>query len=148
MVRPATVDDVPQLVTLGEQMHAESPRFSRMTFDAEKLAAFLASAVNAPHMLVLVAERGGEVVGGFVGLVVEHWFSRDLMATDLALFVDQRKRGGIVASRMVRDYLDWADEKGAKLVQIGITTGVQQLQTERLYEALGLSRCGSIYEVT
>lgn len=148
MVRPATIEDVPRLVELGAQMHAESPRFSRLSFDADKLGAFLGSAVNAPHMLVLVAERGDEVVGGFVGLVMEHWFSRDLMAVDLALFIDQRKRGGIVASRMVRDYLDWADQKGAKLVQIGITTGVQQLQTERLYEALGLARCGSIYEVT
>jgi hypothetical protein len=35
MIRPATVDDVPRLVELGAQMQAESPRFARLTFDAE-----------------------------------------------------------------------------------------------------------------
>ena len=147
MVRSATIDDVPVLVALGERMHAESPRFSRLAFDAGKVQALLASAVNAPHMLVLVAGRGSDIAGGFVGLIAEHWCSRDLIATDLALFIDPAKRGGIYASRLVRAYLDWAEIKGAKVTQLGITTGVNTLATERLYEALGLARCGSIYEV-
>ncbi len=147
MIRQAAIADVPRLVELGAQMHAESPRFSRLAFDAEKLAAFLGSAVNAPHVLVLVAERDDQIVGGFVGLALEHWCSRDLVATDLALFIEPRKRGGLIASRLVRAYLDWAERRGAKLIQLGITTGVATLATERLYEVLGLSRCGSIYEV-
>jgi GNAT superfamily N-acetyltransferase len=147
MIRAATVADVPILVELGAQMHGESPRFSRLRYDAEKVRALLSSAVNAPHMLVVVAERDGAIVGGFVGMVAEHWCSRDLIATDLALFIDPRRRGGIFASRLLRAYLDWAEIKGAKLTQAGITTGVHQLATERLYEALGLSRCGSIFEV-
>lgn len=146
-IRAATIEDVPRLVELGQAMHSESPRFSRLTFDADKLAAFLGSAVNAPHVLVLVAERDGQIVGGFVGLAMEHWASRDLVATDLALFIDPGKRGGLMASRLLRAYLDWAELRGAKLIQCGITTGVEELATGRLYEALGLSRCGVIYEV-
>jgi len=146
-VRAATLADLPRLALLGERMHAESPRFRRLRFNADRLAALLARAVDHPEMLLLVGELGGEVVGGFLGIVSQHWCSDDAVATDLALFVDTERRGGILAPRLLREYVRWAQARGAVLITAGVTTGIQTEMAERLYEAIGMTRCGAIFEV-
>jgi GNAT superfamily N-acetyltransferase len=146
-VRTATAADVPRLAQLGQRMHAESPRFRRLRFNADRLGALLARAVDHPEMLLLVGELGGEVAGGFLGLVSQHWCSNDLVATDLALFVDSEKRGGVLAPRLLREYVRWAEARGAVLITAGVTTGVQTEMAERLYEAIGMTRCGALFEV-
>lgn len=93
-----------------------------------------------------VAEVEGRVIGGMAGLLAQHWASEDKVATDLALFIDERQRGGMSTARLVTEYKRWAWKHGASIVQVGVTTGVQTEQTAQLYERLGLTRCGLILE--
>ncbi len=146
MIRPATTTDLLPLVDLGERMHAESPRFSRLTFSRARLGATLSGLLDNPLGFLWVAEFEGKVIGGMAGLISQHWASEDKVATDLALFIDERKRGGMATARLVGEYKRWASKRGAVIVQVGVTTGVQTEQTARLYERLGLARCGLILE--
>lgn len=145
MIRPATLLDVPQLVVLGERMHAES-RFSAMGYAPDKVAALLTGLISSPVGCVLVAERQGAVVGGMAGYCDAHFFSNDLFAADLAVFVEPDRRGGIAAARLVRAFVDWATRRGARMIQVGISTGVHVEQTTRLYESLGFARVGPLME--
>lgn len=145
MIRPANPLDLPALLDLGERMHAESPRFSRLTFSRARLHNTLRGLLDSPAGFLWVAEQG-VVIGGMAGIIGPHWASDDLVATDLALFIDEKQRGGMSTARLVTEYKRWAHQRGARIVQVGVTTGVQTEQTARLYERLGLARCGLILE--
>jgi len=145
VIRPATLLDVPRIVELGALMHAES-RFTMLRFDAEKMARATALLVNAPDGLVLVAEREGRVVGGFVGCAEEHFFSRDKFAFDLATYIDPAHRGGYLAAALLRRFVRWARSRGIACINAGIASGINHDVSERLYERLGFVRVGTAYE--
>lgn len=147
MIRAATAQDIPALVALGARMHAESPRFRRLKFSPEKLTQTLNAVMVNPLGLLWVAEVDGEVVGVAMGIAFEHWCSTDLVATDMAIFVDEQHRGGILAARLVRRFITWMDDTGAVLKTAGVSTGVHADQTALLYERLGMRRFGVLLEL-
>lgn len=146
MIRPATAADIPRMVELGRAMHAESPVFSRMRFDPEKLAATIAHMIDSPGGFAYVAVHGGQVVGGLVAMAAPHYFSPDLVACDLAFFMAADHRGGLSMVRMVGEYVRWAQGMGAVLIQLGLMTGVNVGQTEALLTRLGWHRAGLVME--
>lgn len=146
MIRPATHEDIPRLVELGEEMHKES-RFACLPFDEDKVRRLFAHLIESPDGLMIVAEENGVVIGGFAGMVHEYYFSRAKLACDFALFVCHEYRGGMAAPRLMKAYIAWAKERGALMIQAGITTGVHVEQTSRLYEKLGFKNAGQLFEM-
>ncbi|HWK72181.1 MAG TPA: GNAT family N-acetyltransferase [Burkholderiaceae bacterium] len=146
-IRKATLEDVEPMVDLGRVMHQESPRFSQLSFDVPKVRGTIASMVDDERYFLVVDERAGELVAGFAGFVMPHWFSADLVAQDMALFVRPDKRGSLAAARMVQMFVDWAKWRGAKQIVLGISTGVHVEQTARLYQSIGLHEFGRLFEV-
>lgn len=147
MIRNATLIDLPALLALGERMHAESPHFRQITFSAGKLAETLVDVLDSPNGFLMVGDAKGEIAGVMVGLAVEHWCSTDLVATDLALYVKPEFRGSMLAARLIARYKSWAHALGAKIISVGISTGVNVEQTARLYEAMGFKRFGVLLEI-
>lgn len=147
-VRPATVDDVQAIVGLGASLMAESPRFSRLTFNADRLADFVAELLELDLGFVLVAEVDGVVVGALLAMADQHYAADDLIAYELALFVSPSHRGAALASILVGELRDWAMDIGATWVQAGTATGVEVDRTVRLYESQGFDRCGVILEAS
>lgn len=146
MIRPACASDIPRMVELGRAMHGESPVFRRLAFDAQRLAGTIGRAIDSDSGFAFVSEHDGMVVGGFLAMVTPHWFSSDLVACDLALFIDPEYRGGMAAVRLISAYVDWAKSRGAALIQIGVMTGVNVDKTEALLHRLGWHRSGLVME--
>lgn len=142
MLRPATPDDIPTLVELGRVMHDESPVFRALSFSEDKLARTILHAID--NGFAVVAEQGGQIVGGMLGIAVEHWASTDVVACDLALFVAPEHRGGSTGARLLRRYAEWAESIGAAITQFGIVTGVEPERTEELCRCLGWRRTGVV----
>lgn len=142
MIRRATPADIPRMIDLGAAMHEES-RYARLGYKPSKVAAMLQVVIE--RGIALVAERDGQIIGGFAGIVEPHWFSDDLIATDLALFIEPGKRGGIAAARLIDAFLAFARERGAIMTDILINTGVRHEDTARLFERLGGKAAGLIY---
>lgn len=147
MIRPANPMDMPKLLELGERMHAESPRYSRMKFSHARAYATLSRLMDSDDGFLWVAEIDDEVVGGMAGAIFPHWASDDRVASDLALFMREEYRGGMSIPRLVGEFKRWAWKRDVYIVQVGVTTGVQTEKTAQLYERLGLKRCGVILEV-
>lgn len=145
MIRPATAADIPAMLALGEAMHAES-RYSALAWCTPKVCGLLDMLLESDKGLVLVAERDGVVVGGFLGFIDEHFFSRETVATDLALFIEPSRRGGVAAARLLKAYVVWATEQGAAQITVGITTGVHVEQTARLFQGCGFAPVGQMFE--
>lgn len=146
MIRDATPDDVPALVELGRQMAAESPRFSRLTYSPAKLDALFRMLIASPDGLLLVAESKGDRVGVMACMVADHWCAEGRMAMEFGLFIAPQHRGGMSAARMIRRYVQWARERGAADIGLGISTGVHAEQTASFYNALGLRPVGMLFE--
>src|SRR5262245_44982824 len=108
MIRRATMEDVPRLVALGAQLHAESPRWSRLQFDTEKVETLLIALVTQSFGFAWVAcDEDGHVIGGLLAEIGEHWSSRDLVAQELSFFVEPGKRGALAAARLIATLDAW-----------------------------------------
>lgn len=145
MIREAVADDLPHLVELGRAMHAES-RFATLRFDPARLNQTLAGLLENPGGFLWVAEHSAGVVGCMAAIIVQHWCSSDLFATDLALFMLPSHRGTLAPARLVNRYQGWAADRGARITQLGVTAGINTEAAVSLYERIGFRRCGVILE--
>lgn len=145
MIRTALKEDVDALIKLGMVMHAES-RYSRLSFDAEKTAKFFESLVDSENGCLFVAEKNSQIIGGFAGIMSEHYFSRDTIASDLALFILPEHRGGATAARLLYSFVAWGKFKKASMIHVGITTMVNHEKTAKFFETCGGRLVGSVYE--
>lgn len=143
MIRPATVDDIETIVEIGKVMHGESS-YSDLPFDCEKVHFLMAGLING-HGVVFVAEKGGNIIGGFAGGISEFWFCNSLHAFDYGLFILPEHRGGSAAIRLLSAFEHWAKAMGAVWCDIGITTGVHTEKTAGMYEKLGYHQSGVLF---
>lgn len=144
-VRLATLEDVPAIVALGAVMHAESPRFSRFPYSPEKVADVTASMLFNTKSIVIVAEHPEDgLVAMFGGFVAEHYFSTAKYASDAAMFVHPKHRGGSVFPRVLKTFEEWAISQGAIEISPGISTEVDADRTLRLYERFGYRLSGHL----
>lgn len=146
-IRVATIDDLPRILVLGELLHQESPRWSRLSFNRAKAGHLIASLIMEPHGVVFVAERDGVVVGGIAGMATPHWSSDDIVAQEVSFFMDPGARGNMMAVRLICALMAWGEKRGAKWLQAGTSTGLDPERTAGLYERLGFSRCAIGLEV-
>ena len=139
-IRYATNEDVPILMEMIQEAHKESPRYSRLSFNFHKvLELFYSLIVNDPGFAI-VAERDGQIIGFMIGFCAPYWGSDDLVASDILVYITPKYRGGSSAKKMVEAFIAWAKEKGAILIQLGVSTGIHTERTVSLYESLGLKR--------
>lgn len=138
-VRRATLGDLSAMVALGQAMHQESPRYRDMQFDTAKVGRLLQHLVTAGDAagVVLVAEEGGLLIGGAIGIAGERWFGPDRYVTDLAVYLSPDHRGGRAFMRLVDAFEEWTAAQGVTKLDIGVSTGVHVERTVCAYERLG-----------
>lgn len=146
MIRDATHRDIATLMTLGESMHGESPRFKQFKWEPLKVYDLYESLIGSPHGILLVAETVDQHIIGFMaGAVVEHFFSKAKFASDFALYVDPGYRGSPAAVRMIREFEKRARARGAVECTPGVSTQVDQSgRIVSLYRRLGYESIGNV----
>lgn len=145
MIRNATLQDIPALVSLGWLMHEESI-YAPFDYDTEKVSKMIEALVTTRFGIALVAEQDGTVIGGMIGTVVEHWFGSDTVASDLALFIDPQHRAGRTGLKLIKRYIETAQEKGASQIMLANSTGYQSDRVANLFESMGFKRRGFVFE--
>ena len=148
-VRKLEHTDIPEALELARQMHAESV-YAELPFDDLKAITLGQEAIDHPEVYCsLVAEHAGEIVGMFLGFAAPHYFSHELSASDLLLYVPRTKRGGLAAAFLVKAYIKWARDLGVRdsQISVGITAGIADEKAASLYERLGFRSAGAIYKL-
>lgn len=145
-VEPATLEDIPTMVELGRLMHAESPRWSRLPYSAERVGATLKTLIESPDGLALVADRSGKLVGGILAAMSLDWMSDQRTAQEIALFMLPEYRASITPAQLISALCAWARIKGAVWIEGGVSTGVAVKGTIALYEALGFEQAAIVLE--
>lgn len=145
VIRPATAADEAALGRYGgglmRQHHDFDPRrFVRVENPEAGYGRFLVSQIGENDVVVLVAERRGEVVGyAYAGLEPMSW--KDLRAPCGYLhdvFVDERARGAGAGTALLRAALAWCEERGAPRVVLMSAEG--NAAAQRLFATLGFRR--------
>ena len=141
-IRAAHEEDIGRLVQLGRAMQEESPRFSRMGYSASKVWSLFINLIANEDAVVLVAVVDGEIVGMLMGYVTEQFFSHVRSASELVVYVTPECRGGRAAVRMIQAFEMWAFERGAKEIQLGVSTEVDAERTVGFYQRMGYAASG------
>lgn len=139
--RHATQSDLPAIMDLLRQMHAES-RFREWPINAKKLESLVRTLSSYPDGCCIVATVGDQVVGVILGYVEEFFFSNERQAGELVMYVLPEHRGSWAAIRMQQAFISWADQTDAVEIQVGVSANIENAAAERFYEGLGFSPLG------
>lgn len=136
MIRPATPSDVAAIVALGRHLHAESPRYRGLDYDAEKVARQAAEAVGHGYMLV----AGDPVIGMACANLAAYLHSDALFGLDLVMYVHPDHRGRRIAADLVAGLEAIVGRHGAREMLLTISHGSNNRAVERFYRTLGYER--------
>jgi hypothetical protein len=142
-VRLARIDDIPAALEVGRRV------LDRSVIDAKlydlQAKQLMRRCINDAHMNLWVAEHAGNIVGFFMGIKEQHWFSREKYASDISFCVDDRY--GNYAPAMIRRFIKWAkQDPKVKDITLAISSGLDKDgRTGRMYQNLGLTHTGGVY---
>lgn len=129
---------------MGAQFFAYSAFAKALPFDRDAVRDALArlsapgTMLTAPDSVVLVAEVGGELAGGIVGIVGPTWFNPAArVATELAWWVSEAHRGGRAALKLYRAFEAWAGDRGVDAIVMSDLVIDGETPAAGLFEKLG-----------
>lgn len=148
-VRPAVEADIPALVEMGRMLHAESPRYARMTFDADKVKRLaqrlIGSPLTAPADGLFVAENDERVIGMVAGHIVDLFFTYDKIATDYTFYVRPEHRRGRAAVLLLNAFEAWALKHDIVDIMPGASTAIATPAVKSFYEKRGYELSGYLF---
>ncbi len=143
--RDITEKDVPIVVDLARQCHVES-NYSALIFDPEVVTTLAESMLLDPSVrFCRVAEKENKIFAMYAGFISQYIFSKDLMASDLLLYVEPSKRGTLAAVKLMKEFEMWAFDNGALEIRPAVTTGIKIEKTKKLHEILGYTTSGHTF---
>lgn len=140
MIRNATIEDVPRIIELGINMHAESSH-RELAFSIPKATKEVTWCVN--NGSCFVKEKDGVVVGFMTGFVKAPYFSEELAGYESMLYLMPEHRHGITATRLIATWAKWCTDNGAKQLRPTTTCGVAG--ADRLFKKLGYIPVGQAF---
>ena len=129
-------------VRMGAGMWSESLVYKHMEQDIAKMIEFAYTMRADDSSFFMVALRGTEAVGFLIGSLAAHGFHTDMFAYDRLVYVTPDRRGSTVARTLITAFEQWAKDKGAARVLLGVTTGTHTDATARFYNKLGYDTVG------
>jgi GNAT superfamily N-acetyltransferase len=138
MIRTATADDVPRIVEMGLRFRRETKYANHIGDNAEQLAALTGKVIS--EGIALVSEDAGRVCGMIGILLFPHFISGELIAAEVAWWVEPEHRGAGI--KLVREAERKARERGAKRMQMIAPSD----QVGSVYKRLGYSYVEAAYD--
>ena len=149
IIRDATSADISPLIQFGYLIHAES-KFSSLEFDPDKVRTTLENIVaskNGTHCCFVAESSRKQLIGVFIGCVEEYFFSQCLMAHSILIYVHPKWRGSPAAVKFIHAFRQWAVNRNALELCIGVASGVTIGRTDRFLKRLGFSVTGGNYSM-
>jgi GNAT superfamily N-acetyltransferase len=147
MIRLLTDDDLEEVLALGALMHEESV-FRHFDFDEEKCRNLIRRFTsNSDTHFACLSESGGVVTGMFAGSISEHYFGRDLIASDTLWYVLPEHRGSRAGLQLLRAFEKWAKARNAAEIFVGVSTGLGMDRTGGMLQKLGYDVVGGNFKL-
>ena len=146
IIRDIEQHDIAEVMALGEMLHEESV-YRDIPYDADSVLTTLAQAMYHRDYYFRGAFHTGTLTGAMIGFLAPYFFSKEFFANEVSIYVHPDKRGASAANRLIRDFIEWGKERGAREVSLSITSGIKPERTAKLYDKIGVSRVGTIHKM-
>ena len=151
IIRAATNEDIGKMVELGAKVYAES-RLTHLDYNKDKIKQGLESLISlhtkGTHLCLLVENSERCIVGTFLGSLEEYFFTTDKSANSILIWVEPDSRGSSIAMKLIDVFKQWAIKKGAKEINMVVSSGVRIGSTDRFFRRLGFVQSGGNYAMT
>lgn len=147
-VRPIEDNDAGPVWGLAQQFLNDTRYGAHMTLTQERFVADFLVFVDSHHAQGWVCEtEDGEIEGVVFATAERLQFSEELSSCDNAIFVKQGRRGAALSKRLLKAYVQWAQDLGIKNehIQIGVITGVTTERTAQYFERIGFKCVGRMF---
>ncbi len=147
-VRDALDTEVFLLAELSEMVMLEST-YSHMNFDKEKVANYLYGAImkQPGWFMRIIVDDSNTPVGGMVCVCETSMWGSDKSAYDLTIMISEEHRGRCLRQliQIIDEYKVWATEQGAKIIKLGVSSGINIDKASAFFEVLGFERIGAMH---
>ncbi len=132
--------DLQAFLRMSQLFHEDSPFHPVTTLSVAKLTLLFQTAIDSKHtqVAILLLKDEDRAVGMLVGMVGSPVFSDDLIASELAWFIEPEYRGSRKALQLVYAYEEWARRMGCKNVSMSLLTALTD--ASKTYERLGYTK--------
>lgn len=145
---PIVPADFVEVIELGRDMHQESV-YRQFDFSPAKYAMLLHMCISDPttHFARIAVTGTDEIIGVLLGEISEHYFGTDLIASDYLWYVAPAHRGSKAGVMLLKEYQEWAKDRDAVAIYMGISSGLRPEKTGALLEKLGYDLVGGNYKL-
>lgn len=145
MLKLLEEQDIPQVVELGRNFFYASP-YSSLNFSEQATESFLYSCLSRPEEnICILAVEDGVAVGALVGSVSRVPFSDDLVAAEIAWWMEPTHRKGGQGLRLKKAYEYWAEKMGAKKISMALLSGEHEALLDSYYRRTGYEKAETAY---
>ena len=141
LVRKARLEDLVQLVDLGEQFRFES-KVPYPAIDPLVVYERIKLYTTDPECFGYVAERRGELLGFMCGYLTQYSFSRDVGTHSDLIFVASRYRNTKAPLLLVKKFIEWSEESNALTITMALMTGIKPERVQAFLGRFGFKETG------
>ena len=146
IVRKPTPDDEQYIISLGE-LFQKTSLFSVSGWSNDKARYWVRTGIDEnSDTFMRVVELDGNVIGLFLGYISEYFFSYEKIASDLVVFIhpDHRMNAYRPLKQMVREFEEWAKERGAIETCIATSSGTDGAGYKKFVLKQGYNEVGFV----
>lgn len=149
-VRDAENWEVFRLVEITEAVLLESV-YSHITYDKEKSANYIMDGIlkRPGTFLRVIADESDKIAGGIFCVCEKMLFSQDKVAYDITIMIDEEHRGRCLKQliQIIEEYKTWAIAEGAKIIKMGVSSGINIDKASQFFEVMGFERVGAMHSL-
>jgi len=145
MIRDLNHDDLSQLLGLAREMHRTGV-YAAYPMDEARVAFILTRLIEVPEALSIGYEVDGELVGAFVGEIVQDLWIDVQVAVDHAFYVRAADRGSRAGIMLLRAFENWANKNGADVLRPVVYAGVDNQTVSNVLQRMGYESAGTVHK--
>lgn len=141
IIRELKLKDIDAAYCLGLENHRESDS-NGLVVSPLKFIDLCSRVVNSSSKLGLVGEVNGGLAGMLFADITSPQWSSDYVAEEYLFFVRKKHRGGTLASKLIKEYIEWSKLFNVKKIFLSANSGYKTEKLARFYERRGFRMQG------
>lgn len=141
MIRPATFNDIPIILSWSHKFVQEIPH--PIEADEPSIEDTLSQLIESDDGCLIVSRDGQSAIGGMI--FPYHFNKAHLAAQELFWWVDEKDRKNGLGKKLLKGFSDWAAEKGATTLHMIALSNASHDHVENLYKKHGFDRLETTY---